>query len=199
MGKRLGRALGFAVLLTVVVVGSACNKNKKADAVVQGNSEGGPPPGMGFGGPKGRGPIGQTMAKLFKGRSSLKDSIGQELNSDSPSWDTIQPQTKEFAELAASLSKYDPPKGSKDSWEKLTARKPRPWITQPQPRTRTRPWRSTPGLPITKRAKRATKSTAADPAGWECLQAGSVDPVVLPRDRLPLLSNDGPKLSEPEA
>lgn len=121
MGKRLGRVLGFAVLLAVVVVGSACNKNKKADAVVQGNSEGGPPPGMGFGGPKGRGPIGQTMAKLFKGRSSLKDSIGQELNSDSPSWDTIQPQTKEFAELVASLSKYDPPKGSKDSWEKLTA------------------------------------------------------------------------------
>jgi cytochrome c556 len=120
MGKRLGHALGFAVLLAVVVVGSACNKNKNMDAVVQGNSEGGPPPGMGFGGPGGRrGPIGQTMAKLFKGRPSLKDSIGQELNSDAPSWDTIQPQTKEFAELAASVSKYDPPKGSKDSWTKL--------------------------------------------------------------------------------
>jgi hypothetical protein len=127
MGKRLGRALGLAVLLAVVVVGSACNKNKNTDIVVQGNSEGVPPPGMGggpqgmgFGGPKGRGPIGQTMTKLFKGRPSLKDSIGQELNSDSPSWDTIKPQTKEFAEQVASLSKYDPPKGGKDSWTKLT-------------------------------------------------------------------------------
>lgn len=117
MGRRLERALGFAVLLAVVVVGSACNK-QNADPVVQGNSEG-VPPGMRFGGRGG--PIREAMMKLFKGRPSLKDSIGQELNGDSPSWDTIQPQTKEFAELAASLSKYDPPKGSKDSWEKLTA------------------------------------------------------------------------------
>jgi hypothetical protein len=124
MEKRLGRALGFAVLLVVVVVGSACNK-KNADAVVQGNSEGvvpsgisGGPPGMRFGGRGG--PIREAMMKLFKGRPSLKDSIGQELNADSPSWDTIQPQTKEFAELAASVNKYDPPKGSKESWSKLT-------------------------------------------------------------------------------
>jgi hypothetical protein len=126
MGKRLGRALGLAVLLAIVVVGSACNKNKNADVVSQVGDGGGPPAGMDggppgmMGGPRSRGPIGQTMAKLFKGRPSLKDSIGQELNSDSPSWDTIQPQTKEFAELTASLSKYDPPKGSKESWTKLT-------------------------------------------------------------------------------
>lgn len=125
MGKRLGRALGFTVLLAVIVLGSACNKNKSADVVSQVGDGGGPPAGVGGGPPgmmggRGRGPIGQTMAKLFKGGSSLKDSIGQELNSDSPSWDTIQPQTKEFAELVASLSKYDPPKGSKESWTKLT-------------------------------------------------------------------------------
>ncbi len=123
MGKRLGRTLGFAVLMMAVVVGAACNKNKSTEGV----SQGGPPPGMGGGppgmmggGPGGRGPIGRTMSKLFKGQRSLKGSIESELNSESPAWDTIQPQTKEFAELAASVSKYDPPKGSKESWTKLT-------------------------------------------------------------------------------
>ena len=122
MGKRLGRAFGFASLLAVVVGGSACNKNKNTDTVVQG----GPPPGMGGppgmmgGGPGGpRGPIRAAMMKLFKGNPSLKDSISQELESGSPSWEMIQPQTKEFADIVASLIKYDPPKGSKESWTKL--------------------------------------------------------------------------------
>lgn len=121
MAMRLRRALGFAVLLAIVAAGSACNKNNNADAVSQANGEGGPPQGMGFGGPGGRrGPVGQAMIKLFKGPQSLKESIKGEVKSDSPPWDAIQPQTKEFAELAASLSKYDPPKGSKESWTKLT-------------------------------------------------------------------------------
>jgi hypothetical protein len=120
MGKRLGRVLVLAVVFCVVAVGSACNKSKKDEAVGQGmENGGGPPPGM-FGGPGGRprGPIHQAMMKLFKGQPSLKDSIGQELTSDSPAWETIQPQAKEFAELAASLKNYDPPKGSKESWTK---------------------------------------------------------------------------------
>lgn len=122
MGKRLRRVLVFSVLLGVSVVGPACNKSKNDEAVGQGfGTGGGPPPGI-IGGPgRSRGPIGQAMAKLFKGSQSLKDSIGRELNSDSPSWETIQPQVKEFAQLVASLSKYDPPKGSKDSWMKMTA------------------------------------------------------------------------------
>jgi hypothetical protein len=125
MGKRLGRALGFAVLLTAVVAGAACNKNKNTDVLAQGG-EGGQPPGMGggppgmMGGPGRRGPIGQTMSKLFRGPQSLQKSIERELDSESPSWDTVQPQTKEFADLAASVSKYDPPNGDKDSWTKLT-------------------------------------------------------------------------------
>ncbi len=126
MGKRLGRAFGFAALLAVVVVGPACNKNKNTDTVVQGGGEGGPAPGMGGppgmmgGGPGGpRGPIRSAMTKLFKGNTSLKDSIGKELESGSPPWETIQPQTKEFADIVASLIKYDPPRGSKESWTKL--------------------------------------------------------------------------------
>jgi hypothetical protein len=122
MGKRLGRILGVAGLLAVVVAGSACNKNKNNDAISQGfDNGGGPPSGLGFGGLGGpRGPIREAMVKLFKGPQSLKDSIGRQLNSDPPAWEAIQPQAKEFAQLATTLSKYDPPKGSKDSWMKLT-------------------------------------------------------------------------------
>lgn len=120
MRKRFGHLLVLAAVFFIVVAGSACNKSKKDDAVGQGmENGGGPPPGM-FGGPGGRqrGPIHQAMMKLFKGQPSLKDSIGQELQSDSPAWETIQPQAKEFAELAASLKDYDPPRGSKESWTK---------------------------------------------------------------------------------
>jgi hypothetical protein len=42
------------------------------------------------------------------------------LNDTPTPWDTIQPQTKEYVELATSMSKYDPPKGEKDSWLKHT-------------------------------------------------------------------------------
>lgn len=119
MGKRAGGILTFAVVLAVLVAGSACNKSKNDDATGQGF--GGGPPGMGGGPGRPRGPIGEAMTKLFKGPQSLKDSIGQELNSDSPPWETIQAQTKECAQLTASLNKYDPPKGEKDSWTKLTS------------------------------------------------------------------------------
>jgi len=118
MSKRLGRFLVFVVVLAAVVAGPACNKNKNNEAGSQGFTS---PPGIG-GGPGGlRGPIREAMTKLFKGPQSLKDSIGRELKSDSPAWEALQPQAQEFAQLAASLSQYEPPKGSKDSWTKLTA------------------------------------------------------------------------------
>jgi hypothetical protein len=60
------------------------------------------------------------MGKLTKGQDSLTAKIGKELNEDSPPWDTLQPQTKEYVQLAGSMSKYDPPKGSKESWQKQT-------------------------------------------------------------------------------
>jgi len=122
MGRRLGLFLGLAVLSAVVVAGLGCSKSKSNDAIGRGlGNGGGPPAGMDFGGPAGpRGPIREAMAKLFKGPQSLKDTIGRELNSASPAWETIQPQAKEFAQLAASLSQHSPPKGGKDSWMKLT-------------------------------------------------------------------------------
>src|SRR5207248_1785590 len=65
--------------------------------------------------------IKEIMSKLTKGPNSLTPVIGKELKADEPPWETVQPQTKEFAQLAAAMSKNDPPKGHKASWEKLTA------------------------------------------------------------------------------
>ncbi len=122
MRNGLTRAIIPQTLLAVLLVSAACNKAKKDPLANQG-----PPEGMGpgmMGGPPGMPgpstPIRQVMTKLTKGPESLTSKIGQELRADPPAWDTIQPQTKEYVELAATLSKYDPPKGSKESWAKLT-------------------------------------------------------------------------------
>jgi len=63
--------------------------------------------------------IKQIMGKLTKGPNSLTPVIGKELEADPPAWETIGPQTQEYARLAAAMSKNDPPRGSKESWAKL--------------------------------------------------------------------------------
>jgi hypothetical protein len=77
---------------------------------------GGPPGGSRKASPE----IKELMGKLTKGPTSLTSMIGKELETDPPAWETIQPQTKDYAKLAADLGKYDPAKGSKESWAKLT-------------------------------------------------------------------------------
>lgn len=112
----LSTLLGFALILT------ACNKKEETQAS-QGppvGMPGGGGPGSGMGGPGGPpSPIGQIMAKLTKGPQSLTAVIGEELKADPPNWDQLQSQTKEYVELASSMVKHDPPKGSKESWTKL--------------------------------------------------------------------------------
>ena len=61
------------------------------------------------------------MVKLTKGPNSLTPLLGKELKADEPPWETIQGQTKEFAQLAAAMGKNTPPKGHMESWEKLTS------------------------------------------------------------------------------
>jgi cytochrome c556 len=51
----------------------------------------------------------------------LTPVLGKALEAPEPAWETIQKQTREFAELAAALGKNTPPRGSKESWEKLTS------------------------------------------------------------------------------
>jgi len=61
------------------------------------------------------------MVKVAKGPTSLNEMLKRELQADQPDWATIQPQTAEYARLAADLGKADPPKGSKESWAKQTS------------------------------------------------------------------------------
>jgi len=65
--------------------------------------------------------IKQIMGKLTKGPNSLTPVIGKELEADAPDWNTIQPQTDEYARLAAALVQNTPRKGSRESWAKLSA------------------------------------------------------------------------------
>jgi hypothetical protein len=62
----------------------------------------------------------EIMVKLTKGPNSLTPVIGKGLNEAQPAWETLQPQTKEYAQLASEMGQYDPPKGSKESWAKQT-------------------------------------------------------------------------------
>lgn len=63
----------------------------------------------------------QIMGKLTKGPKALTPVLGEELKAEKPAWDLIQPQAKEFAQMAALMGQNDPPKGSRDSWMKLTS------------------------------------------------------------------------------
>jgi hypothetical protein len=61
------------------------------------------------------------MGKVTRGPMSLHSQIDNELKAADPDWTKIQSQASEYAQLAADLGKYDPPKGTKDSWAKLTS------------------------------------------------------------------------------
>jgi hypothetical protein len=47
--------------------------------------------------------------------------LAKELETDPPPWDRLEPQAKEFVELAAAMGKHEPPRGSKESWAKFTS------------------------------------------------------------------------------
>jgi cytochrome c556 len=70
----------------------------------------------------GNSPVKQIMARISdRNPNSLTKLLEQELQVNAPVWETIQPQTAEYAKLAADLGKMDPPRGSKDSWSQLAA------------------------------------------------------------------------------
>ena len=64
--------------------------------------------------------IKEIMTKAHKGGNSLLSTVGKDLKSAEPNWDDVQTKTKELVKLGKSLGKNDPPKGDKESWEKLT-------------------------------------------------------------------------------
>ena len=50
----------------------------------------------------------------------MQGSLGDALKQGEPAWDTIQPKTQEYAQLASEMGKLEPVKGTKDSWARLT-------------------------------------------------------------------------------
>jgi cytochrome c556 len=62
----------------------------------------------------------EIMTKANKTGTGLYANVVTELRADDTNWDGVKKDTKEIARLAAMLGKFDPPKGDKDSWQKLT-------------------------------------------------------------------------------
>jgi hypothetical protein len=63
--------------------------------------------------------IKHVMNKLHKGAMSPLALLKTELAAESPDWDKVEKQTKDFVILGAALEKNDPPKGEKGSWKTL--------------------------------------------------------------------------------
>ena len=117
----------FAASLSILPFAGGCGGDQAGPASAPAGAAGQPGPNPGGrepGGPEAGGKsvpeIKAIMVKLAKGPTSLTPMLGKELKAAEPAWETIQGQTKEFAQLAADLAKYDPPKGTKESWTKLT-------------------------------------------------------------------------------
>ena len=123
MSNRSFLAPKLATLVTMVLLAAAgCSDETEPNL---------PPGGPGLGaagfGPEppidtknGPPTIRQIMGRLTKGPNSLTLVIGKELEAEAPDWNTIQPQTDEYARLAAALVKNTPRKGSPESWAKLS-------------------------------------------------------------------------------
>jgi|SRR6516165_1753326 cytochrome c556 len=62
----------------------------------------------------------EVMVKVNKTGTGLYPSVVQELRQDDTNWEEVKKNAKEIARLTATLGKLDPPKGEKDSWQKLT-------------------------------------------------------------------------------
>lgn len=62
----------------------------------------------------------EVMAKVNKGPNSLCPTLGKAIKADTPNWEEIQKETKAFLTFAEALTRNDPPRGDRASWDKLT-------------------------------------------------------------------------------
>jgi cytochrome c556 len=63
--------------------------------------------------------IKKVMKKLNQGKNAPIGKVKAALKGDSPAWPEIQKEAKVIATLTAALPKNDPPRGEKDSYDKL--------------------------------------------------------------------------------
>lgn len=60
-----------------------------------------------------------VMKKLFAGKSSPNNTLKAAAKTDSPDWAKVKEASDVFAKYAPALGENAPPKGDKDSWDKL--------------------------------------------------------------------------------
>lgn len=64
--------------------------------------------------------IKDIMNKAHKGGNSILAKLGKDLKAASPDWAEVTKLSKELVSLGNALGKNKPPKGEKESWDKLT-------------------------------------------------------------------------------
>ena len=69
---------------------------------------------------KNRTPSISDVMRKVNSKMGLSKAVGKALRGDTVSWSDVEKQTKEIVEHIEDLGKNTPPKGSKESWEKLT-------------------------------------------------------------------------------
>jgi hypothetical protein len=123
MAKLLRRVAFLVVALAVLLACEACKKDAGTGPTAGANPTGTEGPATNKHGDGDSKPTStrQAMMRIGKGQKPLSPTIGAELQTDPPPWDAIQQETRELSELAAGLRKQKaPPKGTPESWEKLT-------------------------------------------------------------------------------
>jgi hypothetical protein len=106
------RVLGaLPILMTLPLVCGGCAEELEAGPTATANG----------GAARAPSPIKVIMGKLARGRGGVIPVLGMNLEQNPPPWEDMEPRARECVELAASLVQYDPPKGSKDSWSRLTS------------------------------------------------------------------------------
>ena len=74
--------------------------------------------------PAGAGSADAPTVKEIMGKANkpngIYDNLRQDLKDDNPSWPDVQKEAKELATLIDALRQATPPRGDKDSWDKLT-------------------------------------------------------------------------------
>ena len=118
MPRSSGNPLLPLALLVAVLASGGCDT--KSCGLTEGVSQPVGPWGAGLGEAR-PSRARQIMARLGKGSQALTAVIGAELEAAQPPWEALQPQAKEYAELAAALARSEPRRGSKEAWEKQTA------------------------------------------------------------------------------
>lgn len=115
MTRLLAGALSLLLIPACAVLFSGCADENPNEPV----SGGGAAPGPGAG-PGGNPKLKAIMTKVGKGPQSLQNSLKEAMKEEKPGWDAIGPKAKEYAQLASDTGSFDPPRGDKSSWAKLT-------------------------------------------------------------------------------